>query len=77
MNESSLPPQESFNSILRNEACSDEDYNRALDVWEAFHFQTFQEYHEHYLACMRGSNILFSYLFEIFKANLNGLNLFL
>ena len=52
MNERLLPPQESFNSILRNEACSDEDYKRAKEVWETFHFQTFKEYHEHYLACM-------------------------
>ncbi len=52
MKERLLPTQESFNSILRNEACSDEDYNRALDVWVAFHFTTFKEDHKHYLACM-------------------------
>ena len=52
MNDRLLPPQDSFNSVLRNEACSDADYNRALDVWVAFNFQTFLEYHEHYLACM-------------------------
>ena len=47
-----LPPQDSFNSRLRNEACSDADYNRALDVWQEFKFQTFLEYHEHYLKCI-------------------------
>ncbi len=60
MDERVLPSQESFNSILRNEACSEEDYKRAQEVWEIFHFHKFQEYHEHYLACMIALHISFS-----------------
>ena len=44
-----LPPQKSFDSELRNEACSDEDYKRAQEVWKEFRFEKFLNYHEHYL----------------------------
>ena len=52
MKEGQLPPQEEFNSKLRNETCSDADYGRAQEVWKEFGFQNFQEYHEHYLKCI-------------------------
>ena len=50
--EDHLPPQIEFNSILRNEACSDDDYKGANDVGKSFNFHTFQNYMEHYLNCM-------------------------
>ena len=52
LDDDQLPPQIEFNSILRKEACSDEDYKRANDVWKSFDFPSFQNYMEHYLKCM-------------------------
>ena len=52
LNDDHLPPQVEFNSVLRDEACSDEDYARAKEVWQEFNFQKFIDYHEHYLKCM-------------------------
>ncbi len=51
LNQEHLPAQVEFNSILRNEARSDEDYARAKEVWQEFNFQKFIDYHEHYLKC--------------------------
>ena len=47
-----LPPKDAFDSILRNEKCSEEDYNRAKAVWKEFALKRFLEYHELYLKCM-------------------------
>ena len=55
-----LPEQTSFNSELRNEACSDADYKRAQEVWKEFGFQKFLNYHEHYL-----TSTSFYFLFSI------------
>ncbi len=48
--ETALPPQTVFDSQLRNEACSDDEYQRAQKVWEAFNFSEFSEYLGLYLA---------------------------
>ena len=65
LDEDHLPPQIEFNSILRNEACSDEDYKRANDVWKSFDFRSFQNYMEHYLNCMIGFLIIYPINFII------------
>ena len=44
-----LPTQEEFDSLLRNEKCSNEDYERAESVWKEFGLKAFLEYHELYL----------------------------
>ena len=48
----SLPERKAFASVLRNEACSEEDYARAQRVWVAFGHKKFQEYLSLYLAGM-------------------------
>ena len=44
MEQASLPERKAFDSVLRNEACSEEDYARAQRVWQAFGHKTFLEY---------------------------------
>ena len=46
----SLPERKDFDSVLRNEACSEEDYARAQRVWQVFGFKRFEEYLSLYLA---------------------------
>ena len=67
LNQDHLPAQVEFNSILRNEACSDEDYARAKEVWQEFNFQKFIDYHEHYLKCSISTYYIF--LLLIFLLN--------
>ena len=52
LKETCLPLKTAFDSLLRNERCSDEDYIRAIRVWERFECQTFKDYHELYLKCI-------------------------
>ena len=49
LHEDTLPSRENFNSILRTEECSEEDYNRAKHVWDAIGCQSFLDYHNFYL----------------------------
>jgi len=44
-----LPKQSEFDSLLRNETCCAEDYERAKKVWTEFQLKSFLEYHELYL----------------------------
>ena len=46
----SLPERKAFDSVLRNEACSEEDYARALQVWRVFGCKCFEEYLTIYFA---------------------------
>ena len=46
----SLPERKEFDSVLRNEACSEEDYARAQRVWRVFECKCFEEYLTIYLA---------------------------
>ena len=43
------PPKEAFHNDLADEACSDELYARALDVWDRFNCKTLGDYHDVYL----------------------------
>ena len=52
MEQPELPPQEEFYSVLRDEHCSDEDYELAEKVWESFECKTMKDYTELYLKCM-------------------------
>ena len=46
--ETALPPKESFYSSLSDEHISDEDYEHAKKVWDAFGMETLEDYHELY-----------------------------
>ena len=46
----SLPERKAFDSVLRNEACSEEDYARAQRVWHAFGHKKLVDYLSLYLA---------------------------
>ena len=52
LNESNLPPRESFHNTLRQEECSSSDYDHALTVYKKFECKTFLDYHNLYLASM-------------------------
>ena len=47
--ETYLPPKEAFYSSLNNSHCSDEDYKRAITVWNTFNCNTILDYHNIYL----------------------------
>ncbi len=47
-----LPERKTFESVLRNEACSEEDYARAQRVWQAFGHKKFVDCLSLYLAGM-------------------------
>lgn len=49
LNETSLPPQKSFRSMLTDSDVSNEDYKHAQDVWGKFNIQTLGEYSDLYL----------------------------
>ena len=46
--ENKLPPKESFYSRLIGEDISDEDYQQAQKVWEAFEIKSMEDYHNLY-----------------------------
>ena len=48
LKENKLPPKESFYSRLTDENISDEDYQHAQKVWEAFDMEYLQDYHNLY-----------------------------
>ena len=48
LKETQLPPREAFYSRLTGEDISDEDYQHALNVWNAFEMKTLQDYHDLY-----------------------------
>ena len=47
--ETRLPSKQSFYSVLRQEAISDEDYRHAQHEWTRFGCETLQDYHDLYL----------------------------
>ena len=64
LNETQLPPQELFYSSLNNSHCSDEDYNRAIDVWDTFQCEKILDYHNLYFVV---DVLLLSDIWENFK----------
>ena len=59
-----LPPKETFYSKLNDEHISDEDYEHAQKVWEAFDCKTLKDYHDLYL---KSDVIILADVFETFR----------
>lgn len=49
LNETKLPKQSDFDSLLYNTKCNKDDYERAVNVWNKFDCKTFMDYHNLYL----------------------------
>jgi len=47
--ETQLPPIEVFHSILEDEPCTQENYDRAREIWAHYNIKTMRDYHDHYL----------------------------
>ena len=48
LDETSLPPKETFYSKLTDEGITDEDYQHAHTVWKEFNIESMKEYHNVY-----------------------------
>ena len=48
LHETQLPEQNKFYSSLNNSSCKDEDYQRAITVWNTFNCNTILDYHNIY-----------------------------
>lgn len=64
LQETQLPPKEVFFSTLTGEHISEEDYDHAQRVWEAFGCKTMRDYHDLYLET---DVILLTDVFENFR----------
>ena len=62
--ETQLPPKETFYSKLNDERISDEDYEHAQKLWEAFDCKTLKDYHDLYL---ESDVLLLADVFETFR----------
>ena len=63
-NETKLPVQQDFYSILNNEHISDEQYKHAQNVWDTFNLKTMGDYHDLYL---KSDILLLADVFENFR----------
>ena len=63
-NETKLPVQQDFYSILNNEHISDEQYKHAQNVWDTFNLKTMGDYHDLYL---KSDVLLLADVFENFR----------
>ena len=52
MNEKELPPRDAFYNGLRQEECTVQDYNHAVQVYNTFECSNFLDYHNLYLKSM-------------------------
>lgn len=64
LNETCLPPIESFKSSLNNKTCTQEDYLHALNVWNKFKCNTLRDYMILYL---KTGVLLLTDVFENFR----------
>ena len=64
LSETQLPPKEEFYSKLNDEDITDDDYNHAINVWDAFGCKTIRDYHDLYL---KSDVLLLSDVFENFR----------
>ncbi|XP_065680704.1 uncharacterized protein LOC136094698 [Hydra vulgaris] len=64
LNETQLPPKESFYSRLNGAGISDEDYLHAQTVWKEFDCETFKDYHNLYNVA---DVLLLAHVFENFR----------
>ena len=62
--EVALPPKDSFYSILADEHVSEEEYQHAQNVWDAFDLKTMGQYHDLYL---KTDVLLLADVFENFR----------
>ena len=63
-NETKLPVQQDFYSILNNKHISDEQYKHAQNVWDTFNLKTMGDYHDLYL---KSDILLLADVFENFR----------
>ena len=63
--ETQLPPKEKFYSKLNDEDITDEDYQHAIKVWNAFGCETIRDYHNLYL---KSDVMLLADVFEKFRS---------
>ena len=63
-NETKLPVQQDFYSILNNEHISDKQYKHAQNVWNTFNLKTMGDYHDLYL---KSDILLLADVFENFR----------
>ena len=63
-NETKLPVQQDFYSILNNEHISDKQYKHAQNVWDTFNLKTMGDYHDLYL---KSDVLLLADVFENFR----------
>ena len=47
--ETKLPPIEAFYDALKEEDCTQENYDRAHKIWTHYNMKTMKDYHDHYL----------------------------
>ena len=64
LSETQLPPKEEFYSKLNDENITDNDYQRAINVWNTFNCQTIRDYHNLYL---KSDVLLLADVFENFR----------
>jgi len=69
-----LPSKEDCHDTLNDEPLSDENYQRARDIWSFFDIQNLRQYHVHYLM---SNVVLLADVFEHFRRDVfqkHGLN---
>ena len=64
LSETCLPPKKEFYSQLYDEDISDDDYKRAIKVWNTFECKTIRDYHNLYL---KSDVLLLADVFENFR----------
>jgi hypothetical protein len=63
-NETSLPSIEWFDNDLTEEKCTQERYNKALEVWKELKCSTFKDYH---MAYLESDVVLLAEVFENYR----------